>query len=209
MTALLLTWLFMAGLATDSRGPASPPAPAAQTSRPLRLDVRVFDGLTDVTRDTVVSLFDAGRRDHPRRVPLMPSGERQITLPPGQYDLQLIHQDDGRVLGVRWTSLRLLVDYPGEHGRHLEVVNLRKGFGALQLRRAGGAADAGPITWTATLRPVGGGDPVATAPGGDGYALFVAPPGRYDVSVRTATGATHVVGDVAVREDLTYLKSWD
>lgn len=199
----------MAGLAAGTQGSAAPHTPSAPASQPLRLDIRVFDGTTDVTSDTVVSLFEAGRRADPRRVPQAPSGERQITLPPGQYDLQLLHQDDGRVRGVRWTSLRLLVAYPGEHGRHLEVVNMRPGFGALQVRRAGATAELGSVTWTATLRAAGGEEPVGTALRGDGYVVFVAPPGRYDVAVRTSTGATHIVRDAEIREDLTYVKSWN
>lgn len=199
----------MAGLPAATPGsPASdtPPIPASQ---PLRLDIRVFDGTADVTNDTVVSVFDAGRRDDPRRVPQTSSGERHITLPPGQYDLQLVHQDDGQVRGVRWTTLRLLVAYPGEHGRHLEVVNMRPGFGALQIRRAGPAAELGSVTWTATLHAAGRPEPVGSAWPGDGYVLFVAPPGRYDVTIRTSTGATHVVRDATIEEDLTYLKSWN
>lgn len=199
----------MAGLAAGTQDPPAAHTPSVPASQPLRLDIRVFDGTTDVTGDTVVSLFEAGRRVGPRRVPLGPSGERQITLPPGQYDLQLLHQDDGHVLGVRWTSLRLLVAYPGEHGRHLEVVNMRPGFGALQVRRAGAAAELGSVSWTATLRAAGAREPVGTAVQGDGYVLFIAPPGRYDITVRTSTGATHVVRDAEVREDLTYLKSWN
>ena len=62
--------------------------------------------------------------------------------------------------------------------------------------------------WTATLQRAGTREPVCTALSGDGYLLFVAPPGRYDIEVRTATGATHMVRDAEVREDLTYLTTW-
>lgn len=195
MTLLLLTWLVTLGA-------------APQATQGLRLDIRVFDGTAEVTRDTIVSLYNSGSRVDPRRVPVAANGERQMTLPPGQYDLQLLHQDDGRVLGVRWTSLRLLVAYPGEHGQHLEVLNMRPGYGALQVRRAGTQPELGAVPWTATLRPAGGGSPVRESLRGDGYLLFVAPPGRYDLEVRPATGAPQVLREVEVREDLTYLRSW-
>lgn len=199
MTTLVLACLMMAGLGASS---------AHQSPAPLQLDIRVFDGPTEVTTDTMVAVFDAGRRGDPRRVPQVANGERQVALPPGQYDLQLVHQDEGRVLGVRWTTLRLLAAYPGEHGRHLEVINLRPGFGALQVRRAGATAEQGRVAWTATLQRAGTREPVGTALPGDGYLVFVAPPGRYDIEVRTATGVTHMVRDAEVREDLTYLKTW-
>lgn len=198
MTNLLLAWLALSGLAVSP----------AQPSEPLRLDVRIFDGVTDVTASTLVTLYDTGSRVNPRRLPLAPSGERQVTLPAGQYDLQMVREDEGRVRGVRWTSLRLLAAYPGEHGRHLEVLNLRRGFGALQVRRAGSSPESGQVGWGATLHPPGGGAPVASGLAGDGYVVLVAPPGRYDLHLRTPDGQTRRLSDVEVVEELTYLKSW-
>lgn len=194
MTALLLAWLSVGGL-------------LPQETTPLSLDVRVFDGTTEVTDATRVTLHDAGTRTAPRQMPQAPNGERQLALPSGRYDVQLLHVDDGRVLGVRWTSLRLLVGYPGAHGRHLEVFNMQPGHGALQIRRAGTSAELGTVRWTATLHPAGGGAPVASQPG-DGYLLFVATPGTYDVEIRTREGDPHWLRGVQVQADLTYLHSW-
>lgn len=185
-----------------------PSQPSSERSSPLRLDLRIFDGLTEVTDDTVVTIHDAGGRSNPRAVPLAPNGERQIALPAGQYDLQLLHQDEGRVLAVRWTSLRLLVAYPGEHGQHLEVLNLRPGYGARQVRRAGPSAEAGTLGWTATLRRHGRDEVVATPLPGDGYVLFVAPPGHYDLEIRPREGEPRLVRGVDIRDNLTYLTSW-
>ena len=207
MTTVLLAWLSLIGplAARPAVAPASFPA---QTAQALRLDIRVFDATAEVTADTIVSLFDAGSRTNARRVPLAPNGERQLALSPGQYDLRLVHQDEGRVLRVRWTSLRLLVAYPGEHGQHLEVLNMRPGFGALQVRRAAAAAELGGVPWVATLRPADDGEPVGAPIRGDGYVMFVAKPGRYDVEIRTRAGETHWIRGAEIREDLTYLKSW-
>ncbi len=207
MTILLLVWLSSLGL--PAAGPvAALQGTGANDTDTLRLDIRIFDATNEVTGDTIVSLYDAGSRAGARRVPLASNGERQLQLPAGQYDLQLLHQDDGRVLRVRWTTLRLLVAYPGAHGQHLEVLNMRQGFGALQVRRATAAAELGSVPWAATLRPAGGGEPVASPVRGDGYVLFVAPPGRYDVEIRTREGETRWIRDADIREDLTYLKSW-
>jgi hypothetical protein len=193
MTGVVLLWLSMAGVFAQAPD--------------LSLDVRVFDGPTEVTTQTIVSVFRTGSRDNPQRMPMGPAGERSITLPAGQYDLQLVHQDEGRVLGVRWTTLRLLADYPGTHGRHLEVLNLRPGFGGLQIRQAG-VRHTGRVDWTAVLRRPGGGEPAGEAHPGDGYLLFVVPPGVYDVEVRTAGGTTTWLRDAEVHEHQTYLKSW-
>ncbi len=195
MTLLLLAWL-------------SFPNAAAQEATPLSFDVRVFDGTTEVTPATRVTIHDAGTRDAPRQVPLAPNGERQLTLPSGRYDVQFVHEDAGRVLRVRWTSLRLLVGYPGAHGRQLEVFNMRPGYGALQVRRAGSSPERGPVRWTATLREAGGGVEVGTPVAGDGYLLFVTRPGTYDLEIRTSDGETRWRRGVHVVEDLTYLHSW-
>lgn len=196
MTVLLMAWFYAAGVHT-----------VPQAAEPLSFDVRVFAGTTEVTANTIVSVFDAGSRTNPKRMPLAADGERRMSLPMGLYDVQLVQQDDGRVLAVRWTSLRLLVNYPGEYGRHLEVFNLQQGFGALQVRQAG-VEESGRVAWRATLRPAGGGETVGTAEHGDGYVLFVAPPGRYDVEISNASGAPTWIRGAEIHEDLTYLKSW-
>jgi len=64
------------------------------------------------------------------------------------------------------------------------------------------------VPWQATLRPAGGGSPARESLRGDGYLLFVAPPGRYDLEIRPAGSEPIVLRDVEVREDQTYLRSW-
>lgn len=194
MIALLLAWLAV--------------APAPQPTAPVSLDVRVFDGTTEVTEQTRVTLYTAGSRTEPRQLPLAPNGERQLALPTGRYDVQLLHLDDGKVLRVRWTSLRLLVGYPGAHDRHLEVFNLQPGYGALQVRRAGATAELGTVRWKAALREAGGGNIVAPPQPADGYLLFIAQPGTYDLEITTADGATQWLRGLQVVADLTYLHTW-
>lgn len=177
-----------------------------QAAPPLALDVRVFRGAVEVTRDTLVTLFPAGTRTDGRPVPLVATGERRLTVPAGQYDLQLVQQNAGAVKGISWTSLRLLVDYPGEFQQHLEVVNLEKGWGALQVRQ-GQTREQAPVTWSARLVRRDGTE-VARGVPGHGYAVIVAPAGTYDVAVTRADGTRTTIPGVEVRENLTYVKTF-
>ena len=177
----------------------------AQDSGPLTLDVRVFRGQNEVTRETTVTAFPAGARTGGREVPLLPSGERQLRLNAGQYDLQLVQQQDGKVGGIAWTTLRLLVGYPGEHGRHLEVLNFDKSFGALQLREYGSATPGAPVWQVRLLRKDG--TEVARGFSGDGYRLLVAPAGTYDIAV-DRPGRPLRLPDVEVKANLTYLRTF-
>ena len=176
-----------------------------QDSTPLALDVRVFRGATEVTRETNVVVFPTGARTNGREVPLTPAGERQVRLNAGQYDLQLVQQQDGKVGGIAWTTLRLLVGYPGENGRHLEVLNFDKSFGALQLREYGGATPGAP-TWQVRLLRKDGTE-VARGVPGDGYRLVVAPAGVYDLAVDRPGRPLHL-RDVEVKANLTYLRTF-
>jgi hypothetical protein len=72
------------------------------------------------------------------------------------------------------------MNYPDERGHHVEVINLKPGFGALAVR----PPDRAPPDWRAALYASGVRDreaarPVSTARG----VLFVAPAGAYDLQV--------------------------
>ena len=190
----VLSLLFMAALTV-----------ASQDSTPLALDVRVFRGATEVTRETDVTVYPTGVRTNGRDVPLLPSGQRQVRLNSGQYDLQLVQQQDGKVGGIAWTSLRLLVNYPGENGRHLEVLNFDKSFGALQMQEYGGTAPGAPAWQVRLLRKDG--TEVARGVSGDGYRLLVAPAGVYDIAVDRPGRPLHL-RDVEVKANLTYLRTF-
>jgi hypothetical protein len=171
-----------------------------QSAAPLALDVRVFRGSTEVTRETKVTVFAAGTRTNGRDVPLIPSGERQLSLGAGQYDLQMVQHQDGKVGGIAWTTLRLLVGYPGENGRHLEVLNFDKSWGALQLREYGSTVSGAPA-WSARLLRKDGTE-VARSVAGDGYHVIVAPAGMYDLAIAGARTPMHL-RDVEVKANLT------
>lgn len=179
---------------------------AAQPAPMLSLDVRVFRGAVEVTADTHVTVYAAGTRTNGTRMPAAAGGARLAPLPAGRYDLQLVQQRDGQVIGIAWTSLRLLEDYPGEHQRHLEVLNFEKGWGALQIRQAGRREEGRP-SWTTRLLRTDGTE-VARGVGGDGYEVLVAPAGTYAVEVTRADGTRTRLPAVEVRENLTYLRTF-
>lgn len=167
-------------------------APAAARRQPdqLVLEVRIFKGLEDVTRHTRVTIHRAGERQtslpHPSS-----HGDAGVELqvPPGIYDLQAIHERDGRVVDIRWANRLVVMPYPDERGRHLEVVNFKNGFGALQVRGEGGPPPEVAIYATARRdRPAS--PPVV----GRSYTLFIVPAGVYDLEVRKGPRATWLNG---------------
>ena len=177
-----------------------------QAAPPLSLHVRVFRGQAEVTRDTTVTVFPAGQRTNGRQLAQTPeSRERQLPLAAGQYDLQFVQHEDGKVSRIAWTTLRLLVEYPGEAGHHLEVLNFEKDWGALEVRPSG-PHQSGPVTWRARLLSKDGTD-VSKGADGEGYQLVVAPAGTYDLVIEG--GPTPVrVQDVEIKANLTYVREF-
>ncbi len=176
-----------------------------QAAPPLALDVRVFRGSTEVTRETNVTVFPSGARTGGRPAPLLATGERQVTLASGQYDLQLVQHQEGRVSGLAWTTLRLLVRYPGETERHLEVLNFDDAWGALQVRQHG-SRSTGAARWSARLLRKDGSE-AARGVAGEGYQVIVAPAGTYDVVIEHPEKPVRL-RDVVVRANLTYVHAF-
>ena len=168
---------------------------------PLTLEVRVFLGTEEVTEQTRVTIHRAGERNA-AVAQTGPHGQYAFTVPQGIYDAQIVREKDGRVLNIRWAERLIVMRYPDEGGRHLEVVNFTNGYGALQVRTSGpgGLPDVG-------LFPVGErAGAAARIPDrrGDGYLLFVVPAGRYDLQVKnTSPPAWHA--DLEVPLDRTRL----
>src|SRR4051794_23349007 len=99
----------------------------------LTLEMRVFNGVEDVTRDTRVAVYRAGERGQP--IVQLRVGQVPLTaeLPPSIYDVQAIHERQGRVINIKWAQRLVVMPYPDENGRHLEVINFQNGFGALEI----------------------------------------------------------------------------
>lgn len=144
----------------------------------LVLEIRVFDGSIDVTGETRITVHRAGERGDP--VALIPIDDARavVTVPPGIYDAQAIRELQGAVVSIRWAERLVVMPYPDEEGRHLEVINFKNGYGALQIR------GRGPGPWPADVALLGpGGTETDGAVDRGDYLLFVVPAGHYDIRV--------------------------
>jgi hypothetical protein len=156
------------------------PSGESRAREALVLEVRVFNGLEEVTAHTRLTVHRAGERSE--SIPHSRTGDARVELqvPAGIYDVQAIHERDGRVLNIRWANRLVVMPYPDERGRHLEVINFKNGFGALQLR-----AESGQLP-ELKIYEVGKRDkPVVHHYSGPDYTLFIVPAGTYDVMVRS------------------------
>lgn len=152
---------------------AAAPAPAP----PLLLELRVFNGAEEVTAYTRMTVHRAGERDEPLAAASGSDGPIELRVPEGIYDVQAIEERDGRVVNIQWAHRLVVMPYPDEGGRHLEVLNFTSGYGALQVRAAG------PVLPEVALQPAGGRTAAGRPAKGAGYLLFVVPAGVYHVTV--------------------------
>lgn len=169
---------FIIALAAPARALVPQGPGGAQSS--ITLELRVFNGTEEVTTQTRLTVHRAGERTE--SIPHTPSGDGRVQLkvPAGIYDVQAIHVRDGRVLNIRWANRLVVMPYPDEQGHHLEVINFKNGYGALQVRGAGGAE-----LEAALFEPGKRQKPVAAPITGAKYGLFVVPAGVYDLQVRS------------------------
>ena len=164
-------------LGTSQPALRAQPSPRADA---IRTEFRVFDGTTEVSVETRLRIRPSGSTETGR---VLESGQLAVDLPAGIYDVQAVRQQAGQVTNVRWAERLVVMAYPDEGGRHLEVINFANDHGALQLRwPAGQAPDPAGVAVTATrdgeTRPT----PARTLHG-LGYLLLVLPTGTYDVRV--------------------------
>ncbi len=157
---------------------AAAPSISAQT---LVLEIRVFDGFDEVTAETRITVHRAGERTSPVAQLGQRAGRRDMEVAAGIYDVQAVRERDGRVVSIRWAERLVVMPYPDEAGRHLEVINFKNGFGALQLRRKASDTPGEALAYAEGTREKAAGSPIA----GQAYVLFVVPAGRYDVQTRT------------------------
>jgi hypothetical protein len=184
------------------------PAQAAQTQAgtAIECEFRAFDEAREVTAETRFRVFPRGVREGGTT---LEQGDRQfVRLEAGIYDVQAIRHSDGTVLSIRWLEHFMVMPYPDELGRHLQVVNFHPDYGALQLRQqnATTAPEASVYVTGDRDNPVGKSFP------GEDYTLLVLPAGDYDIHVRQRTGSRQAqwLVDVEVPAGRTRLKivSW-
>jgi hypothetical protein len=206
LSTVLLAPALAAAQPAPAAAPATPPAVITPDGPNVRLQVRVFDGIAEVTRETRVRLYPAGFRGTPIRLTLSPDRAYEADVPVGLYDVQAVRMRSGSVAGVRWVERMLVQKYPDEYGRHLQVINLREGFGALQIRPDGAEAPAG---WSAVATPPG----VPATEIGKARALgpdllLVVPAGTYDVKVILPSAQPTWLNGIDIPDARTRLKTW-
>jgi hypothetical protein len=177
----------------------------AQEPKPVTAEFRVFAGAEEITGTTRLRIMPSGERDKGSAIP---EGKQLVAhVPPGIYDVQALRMRQEGIVAIRWAERLVVMHYPDEGGRHLEVINFEGGYGALQVR----AADGPMAAYEVAAVPAGDHSSAAGEPfGGDGYRLFVLKAGTYDVRIRP-TGAqdnadAHWFRDVEVPPDRTRLK---
>lgn len=181
------------------------PAWAQTASRAdlIRTEFRIFDRGTEVTAETRLRIRQSGTLETGS---ILEGPTLSIELPKGIYDVQAIHQKQERVINVKWAERLVIMDYPDEGGRHLEVINFAPGYGALQLRWPEGQAPD-PAGVAITVSRAGESRPMPTRVlQGLGYALLVLPAGTYDVRVTRAGNPPTELTGIEVPADRTRMK---
>lgn len=166
----------------------------------LTLELRVFLGSDDVTAETHVTLYRAGDRKGAIARIAPRAGPLSVPVPQGLYDAQAIREKDGRVLNIQWVERLIVMPYPDEGGRHLEVINFANDYGALQIRTREPKGVPDVVLYASGVRDAEAAPRIA----GDNYALFVAPAGAYDVLVRGGAKPEWHVG-IEIPSDRTRL----
>jgi hypothetical protein len=181
---------------------AQDPAPPDAT-KPLTLELRIFNGTEEVTAQTRATVHRAGDRGEPLVHATSSAGRIELRLPPGIYDVQTMHEREGRVLNIRWANRVVLMPYPDEPGHHLEVINFKNGYGALQIRDASG----GPPD-VALFEPDRRDKPAAPPLGTASYVLFIVRAGPYDLLQRARRPADKEIWNTGVDVPLDRTRLW-
>jgi hypothetical protein len=193
--ALLSACFFGPGNSVRSADPA-----AVQTPQTLLLELRVFNGTEEVTNQTRVFVHRAGDRGTPVAEAGGGPSRIELRVQEGIYDVQAVREREGQVVNIQWANRLVVMAYPDEAGRHLEVLNFRTGFGALQIRAADGSTPTVSIH-----EPGGASKEAAAAVAGAGYSLFVVPAGIYELAVKRGEKPPVRHSDIEVPRDRTRL----
>lgn len=192
---------FLAAAALAAASPAAA-RQAAPSGVSIRAEFRVFDGTSEVSSITRLRVRPSGSTETGT---VVESSDLALDLKAGIYDVQAIRQESGHV-SVRWAENLVIMAYPDEAGRHLEVINFSNQFGALQLRWSGGQMPD-PAGVTVTVSKPGDAHPTPAHPlRGPGYLLLVLPAGTYDVRVAGAGRPEVILSAIELPPDRTRMK---
>src|SRR5215203_498877 len=90
LAAMLLALAPAAAQPVPATSPATPAVVIPPGGPNVRLQLRVFDGVTDVTRETRVRLYPAGRRTASITLTLGPDRAYEADVAVGLYDVQAV-----------------------------------------------------------------------------------------------------------------------
>ena len=188
-------------LGTLGARPATAQAPT-QVERTIQTEFRVFDGTTEVSASTRLRVRRSGRDETGRT---LEGPALTVHLEPGLYDVQAIRHREGQVQAVRWAERLVIVHYPDEAGRHLEVINLSPGYGALQLRTPDHPR---PDSSALRIERSTAGDPARTAAvtPGAGYLLVIGRAGVYDLRVVMADLPPQALSSIEIPAERTRMR---
>ena len=177
----------------------------AQSSAPVELRVRVFDGLEEITAHCRLAVYPADTREAPLVPDLHPATGYHLEVEPGLYDLQISRRGPDDTIAVEWADHLSVLRYPDEDGRHIEILNIQPAFGALLVRPPATWHDTDP-DWRVSAFLHGGVGRAGFEPidHGTDHRLFILPAGRYDLIA--SLGSTELsVTDVEVPAQRTRL----
>ena len=169
----------------------------------IRTEFRVFNGAVEVSTETRLRVRPTGSTETGR---VVEGGPLAADLPAGIYDVQAVRQQAGQVVSVRWAEKLVVMAYPDEGGRHLEVINFANEHGALQLRWPEGQSPD-PAGVVVTVTRSGESRPTAARTiHGPGYLLLVLPAGTYDVRIVRTGKEPVVLSTIELPADRTRMK---
>jgi len=184
-------------------GSAPDSARVRHEEAPVHVEFRLFDGATEITSAATVRVTHSGVDE---RGTLLEGRELTVDLLPGIYDAEAMCQKPGATRAIRVADHRVVMAYPDEGGRHVEVINFASGFGALELRWAD-APPADAAATAITISRIGGPHAIAVRPArGSGYLLLVVPADTYDVRVTRPGHDPIILSGVQIPPDSTRLK---
>lgn len=170
-----LAALVVVALAASPHGMPQPPA-----GPPIHVEFRVFDGTAEITSQARVRVRRSGTAETGQ---VVDGGDLSVDLPPGIYDAEAVRHHVGDTVDIRWAEHLVVMAYPDEDGRHLEVINFAKDFGALQLRLPERPAPD-PAAIAVAIFRAGDARPIPSRVlRGLGYMLLVVPADTYDIRV--------------------------
>lgn len=186
---------------------AQQPGPPAST--PVMAEFRVFAGPTEITKSTRIRVMPTGKRD--AAIVLEQGSRLEVPLAPAIYDVQALRLRDGAVAAIKWVERLVVMHYPDEGGRHVQVINFDPGYGALLVRATKDPIDAYDVTVFAAGERI---DAAAAPIDGEDYRLFVLKAGRYDIRVDHVAAPdglrdTHWFLNIEVPAERTRLKKID